>query len=65
MTTTTRNRTTLIATIPQVDDSVRRVYVQDAAHARTARSILRDDRTMIDHLDGIDGIEITVCDEER
>lgn len=52
----------LIARIPQVGGWTREVYAQDARHAQKARSILRRDRTMIDHLAGVDGIVIYVRD---
>jgi hypothetical protein len=56
------NADSLIATIPQVDGGLRRVYAQDARHARTARAILRHNPAMIDYLHGVDGIRMTVVD---
>jgi hypothetical protein len=54
--------TTEITRIPQVDGTVRVVSAQDVDHARRAREILRSDPAMIDYLDGVDGIEISVCE---
>jgi len=50
----------VVARIPQVDGSTRVVMAQDYSHARHARAILRRDHTMVDRLDGVDGIRITV-----
>lgn len=59
------NTSRKITTIPQVDGSVRIVYAQDARAARRAREILRHDPTMIDHLNGVDGIRITITTTAR
>jgi hypothetical protein len=55
---------TLISSIRQIDGTVRYVYAQDVEHARIAREILRQDPAMIDHLHGVDGIQITLEDRE-
>lgn len=59
----TTNETEIVR-IPQAGGGVRVVSAQDARHAKRARAILRDDPAMIDHLDGVDGIEISTSDEE-
>lgn len=63
MSETTINSDRLIRTIPQAGGGTRYVYAQDSRRGRIARRILRDDPAMIDGIDGIEGIEITVRDE--
>lgn len=53
----------VVTRIPQADGSVRVVLAQDARHARIARDLLRQDRSLVDRLDGIDGIRLTTTDE--
>lgn len=50
----------IIARIPQIDGTVRILLAQDERHAARARDIIDRDRTMIDRLDGFDGIRVTV-----
>lgn len=61
MTTTTKK--TVVARIPQVDGGTRVVYAQDAAHARIAQRLLKQDPAWIHGLHGVDGIEVSVRDE--
>jgi hypothetical protein len=49
---------TLVTKIPQVDGGICYVYAQSPSAARRAREILRDNRAMVDHLHGCDGIQI-------
>lgn len=60
-----REKTLLVAVVPQVDGGLRYVYAQDARHAVIARRILARDRAMLDYLPGLEGIEITVVDTFR
>jgi hypothetical protein len=53
---------TLIASVPQADGGTREVHAQDATHARAGRRLLRDDPAMLDHLRGVDGIEVHTVD---
>lgn len=50
----------VIARIPQIDGTVRILLAQDERHAAIGREIIRRDRAMIDRLDGVDGIMVTV-----
>jgi hypothetical protein len=52
----------LIRSIRQVDGSEREIYAQDERHARHARALLRGNPALVDGLDGLDGIRITVRD---
>lgn len=56
-------RSNLITVVHQIDGTMRAIYAQDPAHTRRAKEILRRDPAMINFLNGVDGIKITVRDE--
>lgn len=43
----------------------RRLYAQDRAHAELARELLRHDPAVVDRLNGLDGIRITIEEEQE
>jgi hypothetical protein len=57
--------TTEITRIKQADGTTRIIHAQDEEHAMRAREILRNDPAMIDHLNGVDGIEIRVDEAKK
>lgn len=53
--------TTEITRIKQADGTTRVLHAQDEEHAIRAKAILHNDPTMIDRLNGVDGIRVSVC----
>jgi hypothetical protein len=60
MQTTTNTRETMIAAVRQIDGRTRYLYAQDPESARRARDLLRLDRSRLDALHGIDGIQVRI-----
>lgn len=52
--------TTEITRIKQADGTTRFIHAQDEEHAIRAKAILHNDPAMIDRLDGVDGIRVSV-----